>query len=87
MPHTPLVKVQATRRHGAEVVLHGLNYDESCERALTEAGARGLTFVHAFDDPEVIAGQGTIGFEILHQQPRIDVIVAPIRGAAGLSAG
>ncbi|MCC6586159.1 MAG: threonine ammonia-lyase [Bryobacterales bacterium] len=84
--HTPLVKVQATRRHGAEVVLHGMNYDESCERALTDATTRGLTFVHAFDDPEVIAGQGTIGFEILHQQPRIDVIVAPI-GGGGLLGG
>ena len=78
--HTPLVKVQATRRHGAEVVLHGLNYDEACERALQDAAERSLTFVHAFDDWEVIAGQGTIGFEILHQQPRIDAIVAPIGG-------
>lgn len=84
--HTPLVKVQATRRHGAEVVLHGLNYDEACERALQDGAERSLTFVHAFDDWEVIAGQGTIGFEILHQQPRIDAIVAPI-GGGGLLGG
>lgn len=84
--HTPLVKVQATRRHGAEVVLHGLNYDEACDRALQDASDRGLTFVHAFDDWEVIAGQGTIGFEILHQQPRIDAIIAPI-GGGGLLGG
>lgn len=84
--HTPLVKVQATRHYGAEVVLHGANYDEACERALQDAEARGLTFVHAFDDREVIAGQGTIGLEMLHQQARLDAIVAPI-GGGGLLGG
>jgi threonine dehydratase len=84
--HTPLVKVQATQRYGAEVVLYGLNYDEAFQRAERDREARGLTFVHAFDDAAVIAGQGTIGFEILHQQPRIDVVVAPI-GGGGLLGG
>ena len=58
---TPLVKVQATRGFGAEVVLHGANYDEACEEATRRAEVESMIFIHPFDDPFVIAGQGTIG--------------------------
>jgi threonine dehydratase len=66
--------------------LHGVNYDEACQEALRRCEAAGSTFVHAFDDEAVIAGQGTIGLEILHQQPRIDAVIAPI-GGGGLLGG
>ncbi|MFN7919057.1 MAG: threonine ammonia-lyase [Bryobacteraceae bacterium] len=84
--HTPLVKVSATAGYGAEVVLHGANYDEACAEALARCQRDGATFVHAFDDDLVIAGQGTIGLELLHQNPFIDAIVAPI-GGGGLLGG
>ena len=61
---TPLVKVSATRGFGAEVILHGANYDEACEEATRLQQEKQLTFIHPFDDDEVIAGQGTIGLEI-----------------------
>src|SRR5271154_6549463 len=57
---TPLVKVTATQNYGAEVILHGANYDEACARALELAAERGLAFLHPFDDVDVICGQGTI---------------------------
>src|SRR6202046_3516671 len=75
---TPLTKVSATRAYGAEVVLHGTNYDEAFEEAVKQARERHLTLIHAFDDDAVIAGQGTLGLEILEQQPDVEVIVAPI---------
>jgi len=84
--HTPLVKVSATTGYGAEVILHGLNYDEAYQEAMRRAAEQQRTFIHAFDDDEVIAGQGTIGLEILQQVPRVDAIVAPI-GGGGLLGG
>ncbi len=63
------MKVMATQSYGAEVVLHGANYDEACVHALALATERGLTFLHPFDDLDVIAGQGTIGLELLEQCP------------------
>ena len=83
---TPLTKVSATRAYGAEVVLHGTNYDEAYERAVEQSQQHGLTLIHAFDDDAVIAGQGTVGLEILQQHPDVEVIVAPI-GGGGLIGG
>ncbi len=83
---TPLTKVSATRGYGADVVLYGANYDEACEEALRRSEREGFTFVHAFDDDAVIAGQGTLGLEILAQQPDIEAVVAPI-GGGGLIGG
>jgi len=83
---TPLTKVSATKGYGADVVLHGANYDEACEEALERGRRHHLTFVHAFDDEAVIAGQGTLGLEILKQHPDIEAIVAPI-GGGGLIGG
>lgn len=83
---TPLVKVTATRGFGAEVVLHGANYDEACEEALRLCSAQGMTFIHPFDDPVVMAGQGTIGLEVLEQVPDLEAIVVPI-GGGGLIGG
>jgi threonine dehydratase len=83
---TPLIKVSATKSYGAEVVLQGANYDEACEEAVRRSEQFGMTFVHPFDDEVVIAGQGTMGLEILQQVPDIEAIVAPI-GGGGLIAG
>src|SRR5579871_5312594 len=75
---TPLTKVSATRAYGAEVVLHGTNYDEAYAEAVEQSRQDSLTLIHAFDDDTVIAGQGTLGLEILQQHPGIEIIVAPI---------
>lgn len=83
---TPLTKVSATRAYGAEVVLHGTNYDEAYARAVEVGQQDRLTLIHAFDDDAVIAGQGTLGLEILEQQPDIQVVVVPI-GGGGLIGG
>jgi threonine dehydratase len=83
---TPLIKVSATKGYGAEVVLNGANYDEACEEAVRRSEQSGMTFVHPFDDEVVIAGQGTMGLEILQQVPDIEAVVAPI-GGGGLIAG
>lgn len=83
---TPLVKVAATRSFGAEVILHGASYDEACEEAVRRKVQEGRTFIHPFDDPEVIAGQGTIGLELLEQVPDIEAVVVPI-GGGGLISG
>src|SRR5271169_2447456 len=83
---TPLVKVAATRGFGAEVVLSGANYDEACSEAVRRADAEGMTFLHPFDDAEVIQGQGSIGLEILEQVPEIEAVVVPI-GGGGLISG
>jgi threonine dehydratase len=83
---TPTVKVERTRGFGAEVVLHGETFDEAREHALKLADERGLTFVHPFDDPLVIAGQGTIALEMLRQQPTIDTLVIAV-GGGGLISG
>ena len=83
---TPLTKVSATRAYGAEVLLHGTNYDEAYEKAVEQSKQDHLTLIHAFDDDTVIAGQGTLGLEILQQHPGIEAIVAPI-GGGGLIGG
>ncbi|MEA2949065.1 MAG: threonine dehydratase, partial [Alphaproteobacteria bacterium] len=83
---TPFVKVQATEAHGAEIVLDGESVAEAQVRAETIARQRGLTFVHPYDDPLVIAGQGTIVLEMLEDVPDLDTLVIPI-GGGGLIAG
>jgi threonine dehydratase len=83
---TPLVKVTATRDFGAEVVLHGANYDEAFIEAKRLCEAQGLTFIHPFDDAAVMAGQGTIGLELLEQVPQLEAVVVPI-GGGGLIGG
>jgi threonine dehydratase len=84
---TPAIKVEAVRYFGGKVVLHGDTFEEAHDRARALEKAEGLTFVHPYDDPEVIAGQGTIGMEILHQHPEpIEAIFVPI-GGGGLAAG
>jgi threonine dehydratase len=84
--HTPIVKVTATRNWGAEVVLHGENFDEALTEALRRAEETGAAFLHAFNDPAVIAGQGTIGLELLDQIPDLEAVVVPV-GGGGLIAG
>jgi len=88
MPQTtPQIKVQAVLDLGAEVALHGDDYDSAFERALVLARERNLVFVHPFDDPDVIAGQGTIGVEILRQTGgHVDAIFVPV-GGGGLISG
>jgi len=83
---TPLVKVTATRGFGAEVVLHGANYDEACTEATRLCAAEGMTFIHPFDDALVMAGQGTIGLELLEQVDGLEAVVVPI-GGGGLIGG
>ena len=83
---TPLTRVSATRAYGAEVVLHGTNYDEAYENAMELSQQDSLVLIHAFDDESVIAGQGTLGLEILQQHPDVEVIVSPI-GGGGLIGG
>src|SRR5580698_10053433 len=83
---TPLVKVTATRGFGAEVVLYGANYDEACVEATRLCEAEGMTFIHPFDDPIVMAGQGTIALELLEQVPQLEAVVVPI-GGGGLIGG
>lgn len=87
MPETtPLVKIESTRRFGAKVELYGKSYDEASERAHHIASVTRLTYVHPFDDARVIAGQGTLGLELLSQQPDLDAVVVPV-GGGGLLAG
>lgn len=85
--NTPEIKTQAVKTLGAKVILHGDNYDEASDHAMRLARARGYTYIHPFDDPDVIAGQGTIGVEILRQHNAdIDVIFVPV-GGGGLIGG
>ena len=87
MPNiTPLMKVERTKNYGAEVILHGDVYDESCEYAMKLAEEKGYTFIHPFDDLDVVAGQGTIAMEVIKELPTIDIILVPI-GGGGLIAG
>ncbi|HEY6916213.1 MAG TPA: threonine ammonia-lyase [Allosphingosinicella sp.] len=83
---TPTVKVMQTEGHGATVVLHGELFDEAYAHALELAQARGLTFVHPFDDPAIIAGQGTVALEMLADAPEIEALVVPV-GGGGLISG
>ncbi len=84
--HTPTVKVERTRGFGAEVVLHGESFEQAHDKALAMAAEQGLTFVHPFDDVAVIAGQGTIGIEMLKAQPDLDTLVIAV-GGGGLISG
>ena len=84
--YAPISKIDATRSYGAEVELHGIDYDAAAERAHEIECEAGRTFVHAFDDPAVMAGQGTIGLEIAEQCPGVDTVVVPV-GGGGLIAG
>jgi len=82
----PANKVEAIRRFGAEAVVHGQSYDEADAHAARLQKERGLTWVHPFDDPSIITGQGTIGLELLEDLPEIDTAVVPLSGG-GLIAG
>ena len=87
MPETaPEAKVRATEAYGAEVVLYGRHFDESYEKAVELAESRGASLVHAFDDPDVIAGQGTIGLELIEQLPDVEAVIVPV-GGGGLASG
>ena len=79
-------KVEATKGYGAEVVLHGNIWDEANEKAKELVRTEGLTYVHPFDDEQLIAGQGTLGLEIVQDWPDVDVVVVPI-GGGGLISG
>ena len=83
---TPLIKVERTKAYGAEVVLHGDVYDESCQYAMQMAEEQGLTFIHPFNDLAVSTGQGSIAMEIFRDLPLTDYILVPI-GGGGLSCG
>jgi threonine dehydratase len=83
---TPTVKVQQTEGHGARVILNGERFDDAYEAARELEGREGLTFVHPFDDADVIAGQGTVALEMLEDAPDIDTLVVPI-GGGGLISG
>ena len=83
---TPTIKVSQTESHGAEVILHGEMYDEAYAEARRMSEERGLTFVHPFDDLEVMAGQGTVALELLAEAPDVDLLVVPI-GGGGLISG
>ena len=82
----PMAKVEATRNYGAETVLAGATFDDAMSAAMAQAEATGATFVHAFEDPLIIAGQGTIGLELAEQLPDARTFVLPI-GGGGLAAG
>ncbi len=84
--HTPLIKVEATKRYGADVILTGEVYDEAYEYAKRLQEKEGYTFVHPFDDEDVIEGQGTIALEVLDELPNADIILVPI-GGGGLISG
>ena len=76
----PISKVEATKRYGADVCLVKGVYDDAYNKAIELQKEKGYTFIHPFNDPDVIAGQGTIGLEILEQLPDVDVVVVPIGG-------
>ena len=83
---TPLIKVNRTKADGAEVILYGDVYDDACEKAKELAEQTGSTFIHPFDDEDVITGQGTITMEIIQELPTVDYILAPV-GGGGLISG
>ncbi|MFZ0443254.1 MAG: threonine ammonia-lyase [Bacillus sp. (in: firmicutes)] len=82
----PLSKIQATKNYGAEIVLEGDAFDDALAHAMELSEKQGFTLVHTFDDDEIIAGQGTIGLEILEQLPDVEAIICPV-GGGGLIAG
>jgi threonine dehydratase len=83
---TPMVKIENTRRHGADVIIAGNTVEEAGPVALDHGEAHGLTMIHPYDDPLIIAGQGTIGLEMLNSVPTLDTLVVPI-GGGGLISG
>src|SRR5262245_33446894 len=83
---TPITKVEATTFAGARVILQGETFDDAMHVARSLAAERGLTMIHPFDDPAVIAGQGTIGLELLQQLPELGTVVVPV-GGGGLISG
>ncbi len=84
--YAPVSKVKATEHYGADVILHGVDYNEAAEKAHELEATENRTYVHAFDDDYVIAGQGTIGLEIVDELPEVDTVVVPI-GGGGLISG
>jgi len=84
--NTPLIKVEATKHYGATVILHGECYDDAYQKALELKEANGYTFIHPFDDIDIIYGQGSVALEILDQLDDIDIIIIPI-GGGGLISG
>jgi threonine dehydratase len=82
----PIPKVEATRSYGAEVILHGTSVEDALEEALRFAARTGAVFIHPFDHPDIVAGQGTLGFEIIEQCPQVRTILVPA-GGGGLAAG
>src|SRR5580658_5232897 len=82
----PLPKVAATRAYGAEVILHGASVEDALEEALLFAAKTGAVFIHPFDHPDIVAGQGTLGFEIIEQCPQVRTILVPA-GGGGIAAG
>ncbi len=87
MPETtPLSKIRGTQEHGATIILHGSVYDDAYQKALEVQAKERCTFIHAFDDPYVIMGQGTVALELIEQVPEVDVVICPI-GGGGLIAG
>ncbi|WP_319781151.1 threonine ammonia-lyase [Maridesulfovibrio sp.] len=83
---TPHTKIRRTRSLGGDVIIHGKEFDESLAFALQKAEKDGLTFIHPFNDPLVIAGQGTVGLEIMQDQPETEIMLVPV-GGGGLIAG
>lgn len=83
---TPTTKITRTREHGASVIVEGANLSEAFDIAQRQSNKLGLTFIHPFDDPQVIAGQGTVGLELLEAVPDLDILVVPI-GGGGLISG
>lgn len=84
--HTPNAKVEQTRVFGAEILLHGASFDETLGFTKELAAQRNLTLIHPFDDPAVVAGQGTVGLEVVADQPDLDAFIVPV-GGGGLIAG
>ncbi|AGB42362.1 threonine dehydratase, medium form [Halobacteroides halobius DSM 5150] len=84
--NAPIAKVTATENYGAEVILHGNVFDDAYDKAMELKVERGMTFLHPFNDPDVIAGQGTIGLEIISELKDVDIILAPV-GGGGLISG
>jgi threonine dehydratase len=84
--HAPITKVNATERYGGEVILYGRSFDEALAEAKRRGTEEGITFLHAFDDDAVIAGQGTVGLEILSQNPFVEAVLTPV-GGGGLIGG
>jgi threonine dehydratase len=84
--YAPLIKITTCERLGARVIIHGTDFAEARAQADALVAAEGLTYIHGFDDPAIIAGQGTLGLELLQQVPALDAVVCPV-GGAGLIAG